>query len=65
MQIGGASHVTIAANEGIKMDIAQKMGVADAYIPLSRDRAAAAEQWEKIKKDNPCECSRAPRIADR
>ena len=57
-QIGGASHVTIAANEGIKMDIARKLGVADAYIPLSRDRTKASEQWAKLKEDNPCGSSK-------
>ncbi|WVQ79105.1 chlorophyll synthesis pathway protein BchC [Cryptococcus sp. DSM 104549] len=51
MKIGGASHVTIAANKGIKMDIARKVEAADAYIDL--DRADAKAQWAKIKEDNP------------
>jgi len=50
--MGGAGHITIAANKGIKMDIARKVEAADAYIDL--DRANADEQWAQIKKDNPC-----------
>lgn len=50
--MGGAGHITIAANKGIKMDIARKVEAADAYIDL--DRQNAKEQWAQIKKDNPC-----------
>ena len=52
MKIGGAGHITIAANKGIKMDIARKVEAADAYIDLERENADA--QWAQIKKDNPC-----------
>ncbi|WWC60306.1 chlorophyll synthesis pathway protein BchC [Kwoniella dejecticola CBS 10117] len=51
MKLGGAAHITIAANKGIKMDIARKVDAADAYIDL--DRKDAASQWAQIKKDNP------------
>ncbi|GFZ51374.1 D-arabinitol dehydrogenase 1 [Saitozyma sp. JCM 24511] len=51
MKIGGAGHITIAANKGIKMDIARRINAADAYIDL--DRANADDQWESIKADNP------------
>jgi len=51
MKMGGAGHITIAANKGIKMDIARKVEAGDAYIDL--DRANAADQWAQIKKDNP------------
>ena len=56
IQLGGAGHVTIASNEGIKMDTAKRLNCADAYIPLNRKDAKA--QWEKIKADNPCESGR-------
>ncbi|RSH76594.1 N-terminal acetyltransferase A complex catalytic subunit ard1 [Apiotrichum porosum] len=51
MKIGGASSVTIAANAGLKMDLARKIGAADHYIDL--DRTNATSQWAQIKKDNP------------
>lgn len=51
MKLGGASKVTIAANAGIKMDLARKLGAADEYIDLDRSNADA--QWAQIKKDNP------------
>ncbi|ODN76667.1 chlorophyll synthesis pathway protein BchC, variant [Cryptococcus amylolentus CBS 6039] len=51
MRLGGASHVTIAANKGLKMDLARKVDAADSYIDL--DRNDAANQWAQIKKDNP------------
>ena len=51
--MGGAGHITIAANKGIKMDIARKVEAADAYIDLDRQNAKA--QWEQIKQDNPRE----------
>lgn len=51
--MGGAGHITIAANKGIKMDIARKVEAADAYIDLERENADA--QWAQIKKDNPRE----------
>jgi len=47
----GASHVVIAAPEGLKMDLAKKLDCADIYVPLSRSNPQ--EQFEKIKNDNP------------
>ena len=52
--MGGAGSVTIAANKGIKMDIARKVQAADHYIELERDRDAAKQQWAKLKEENPC-----------
>jgi D-arabinitol dehydrogenase (NADP+) len=52
--MGGAGSVTIAANKGIKMDIARKVEAADHYIELERDRDAAKKQWAQIKEENPC-----------
>ncbi|KAL7419572.1 N-terminal acetyltransferase A complex catalytic subunit ard1 [Cryptotrichosporon argae] len=51
LKLGGASKVTIAANKGIKMDLARQVEAADEYIDL--DRANAEAQWAQIKKDNP------------
>ena len=47
----GASHVVIAAPEGLKMDLAKKLDCADIYVPLSRSNPQA--QFEQIKSDNP------------
>lgn len=53
IKMGGAGSVTIAANKGIKMDIARKVEAADHYIELERDRDAAKQQWAKLKEENP------------
>jgi len=47
----GASRVVIAANKGIKMNIAKDLDAADEYIEL--DRQNPGPQWEKLKADNP------------
>jgi len=47
----GASRVVIAANKGIKMDIAKQLNAADEYIEL--DRQNPEGQWAKLKQDNP------------
>jgi D-arabinitol dehydrogenase (NADP+) len=47
----GASRIVIAANKGIKMDIAKKMNAGDEYLELDRQNPGA--QWEQLKKDNP------------
>lgn len=47
----GASRVVIAANKGIKMDIAKDLDAGDEYIEL--DRQNPGPQWEKLKADNP------------
>ena len=51
LKLNGASRVVIAANKGIKMDIAKKINAADEYIEL--DRKAPESQWKKLKEDNP------------
>jgi D-arabinitol dehydrogenase (NADP+) len=51
LKLNGASRVVIAANKGIKMDIAKKINAADEYIEL--DRKAPEAQWKKLKEDNP------------
>lgn len=51
LKLNGGCHVTIAANAGIKMELAQKLEAADEYIFL--DRKTPEKQWEQIKSDNP------------
>jgi threonine dehydrogenase-like Zn-dependent dehydrogenase len=50
LKINGASKVVLAANKGMKMDIARKLNAADVYIDLERDDNLAEKQWEGIKK---------------
>ena len=47
----GASRVVLAANQGIKMDIAKQIGAADEYVELNRQYPGP--QWQKLKDDNP------------
>jgi threonine dehydrogenase-like Zn-dependent dehydrogenase len=47
----GGCHVTLAANAGIKMELAQKLEAADEFIFL--DRKTPEKQWAQIKTDNP------------
>ncbi|KAI0683767.1 chaperonin 10-like protein [Cytidiella melzeri] len=51
LKLNGAHRVVIAANKGIKMDIAQQLNAGDDYIELDRQNPDA--QWEQLKKDNP------------
>ncbi|KAI5120613.1 hypothetical protein M0805_008089 [Coniferiporia weirii] len=51
LKLNGAMRVVIAANKGIKMDIAKQLDCGDEYIEL--DRANPGPQWEQLKKDNP------------
>ncbi|KAL0958168.1 hypothetical protein HGRIS_000331 [Hohenbuehelia grisea] len=51
LKLNGAHRVTIAANKGIKMDIAKQINAADEYIELDRQNPEA--QWQKLKDDNP------------
>jgi len=51
LKLNGASRVVIAANKGIKMDIAKELEAADEYIELDRQNPDA--QWQKLKDDNP------------
>ena len=47
----GAHRVVIAANKGVKTDLARKLDAGDEYVEL--DRADPTPQWEKLKKDHP------------
>lgn len=51
LKLNGASRVVIAANKGIKTDIAKQLDAADEYIEL--DRQNPEPQWAKLKADNP------------
>lgn len=51
LKLNGASRVVIAANKGIKMDIAKQLDAGDEYIEL--DRQNPGPQWQKLKDDNP------------
>jgi D-arabinitol dehydrogenase (NADP+) len=48
LKMNGAVKVVLAANEGMKMDLAKKLSAADVYIELCRDNPQG--QWEAIKK---------------
>ena len=47
----GAARVVVAANKGIKTQVARQLSAADEYIELDRTNPEA--QWEQLKKDNP------------
>ncbi|KAK7019036.1 GroES-like protein [Favolaschia claudopus] len=51
LKLNGASRVVIAANKGIKMDIAKDLNAGDEYIELDRQNPDA--QWKKLREDNP------------
>ncbi len=51
LKLNGAHKVVLAANKGIKMDLAKKMDVADEYVEL--DRQNPEDQWNKLKEENP------------
>ena len=50
LKLNGAARVVIAANKGIKMDIAKQLDAGDEYIEL--DRQNPGPQWQKLKDDN-------------
>ncbi|KAG6896064.1 hypothetical protein C0992_010574, partial [Termitomyces sp. T32_za158] len=51
LKLNGASRVVIAANKGIKMDIAKQLDAGDEYIEL--DRQNPEGQWQSLKENNP------------
>jgi len=51
LKLNGATKVVLAANKGVKMDIAKQIHAADEYIEL--DRQNPEPQWQKLKDDNP------------
>lgn len=51
LKLNGASSVTIAANKGIKTELAKQLNAGHTYIEL--DRENPQPQWEQLKKENP------------
>ncbi|GBE87449.1 D-arabinitol dehydrogenase 1 [Sparassis crispa] len=51
LKLNGAMRVVIAANKGIKTQIARQLDAGDEYIELDRENPET--QWEKLKKENP------------
>lgn len=51
LKLNGASRIIIAANKGVKMDIAKRINAADEYVELDCQYPEA--QWKKLKEDNP------------
>lgn len=51
LKLNGASHVVLAANKGIKTQIAQSLNAADVYYELDRESPEA--QWAEIREKYP------------
>ena len=51
LKLNGATKVVVAANKGIKTELAKQLDAAHEYIELDRQNPDA--QWEQLKKDNP------------
>lgn len=51
LKLNGASRVVIAANKGVKTELARKLGAGDELIELDRENPDS--QWAKIKEANP------------
>ncbi|OAX36839.1 GroES-like protein [Rhizopogon vinicolor AM-OR11-026] len=51
LKLNGAAKVVIAANKGIKTQIAQDLGAGDIYVEL--DRENPAPQWKQLQRDYP------------
>merc|ERR1712144_30003 len=47
----GGCHVVVAAPQGLKMELAKKLGAGDEYIELSRSEPEV--QFQKLKADHP------------
>lgn len=72
LKLNGAAKVVIAANDGMKMDIAEKLNCGDEYVRLKRGGGEDTEaQWKKIKEDYPhgfdcvIECTGVESLVDR
>ena len=51
LKLNGASRVVIAANKGIKMDLAKQLDAGTEYIELERENPQS--QWKQLKQANP------------
>ncbi|KAJ3752872.1 chaperonin 10-like protein, partial [Lentinula raphanica] len=53
LKLNGASRIVIAANKGVKTEIARQLEVADDYIEIERDSGVQDTQWASIKEKYP------------
>lgn len=51
LKLNGATRVVVAANKGIKTELAKQLEAAHEYVELDRQDPDA--QWAQLKKDNP------------
>ncbi|KAI0711362.1 NADP+-dependent D-mannitol dehydrogenase [Earliella scabrosa] len=51
LKLNGAMRVVVAANKGVKMDLAKELDAGHEYIELDRENPSV--QWEELKKSNP------------
>ena len=51
LKLNGAARVVIAANKGIKTQIAKELSAGDEYVELDRENPTS--QWEQLKQENP------------
>lgn len=49
----GGCHIVIAAPDGLKMELAKSLDVADEYVDLPREAQAASARMEKLRNDYP------------
>ncbi|KAL1858425.1 hypothetical protein Plec18170_002623 [Paecilomyces lecythidis] len=49
----GGCHIVIAAPDGLKMELAKSLDVADEYVELPREAQAASARMEKLRNDYP------------
>ncbi|KAJ3798865.1 chaperonin 10-like protein [Lentinula aff. detonsa] len=53
LRLNGASRIVIAANRGIKTQIARQLEVADDYIEIDRDSEDQDSQWGSVQERYP------------
>ena len=51
LKMNGAARIVIAANKGVKTELAKQLEAGDEYVELDRQNPEA--QWAKIKQENP------------
>ncbi len=51
LKLNGAHRIVIAANKGIKVELAKQLEAGDEYLELDRENPSA--QWEELKQKNP------------
>lgn len=48
----GGCHVVVVAPEGLKTELAKKLGAGDVYVELWRKNPSA--RFERLERENPC-----------